>query len=411
MPNGTETQNLTGGFGNLQVNVFLNNLVFPAPGATVQIAAAGTEQVIEVLQTNSLGQLPLVTLPTPPLEYSLLPGGERPFNQYDLLVILEGYSNMLIQNVQVYPNSTALQRVVLQPLPQNILIPYPTLWGDFPPKIPEPAIKRLPVPTDFVVLPQPVVPELIVVHAGPPTDATAPNYTVGFKDYIKNVLSSEIYATWPREAIKANTLVVLSFTLNRVYTEWYRGKGYNFTITNSTAFDQAFTYGRNIYKEISDVVDEIFTTYVTKPDIIQPLFTQYSDGVRVVRPGWLSQWGSKELADQNYDALRILKTYYGADIILKQAEKVEGIPSSFPGSTLRVGSTGEPVRTIQRQLNAISNNFPAIPKLVVDGNFGPKTQEAVRVFQEVFNLPVTGEVDFATWYQISNIFVSVERLS
>lgn len=412
MPNGTQpVPNVTGGFGNLQVNVFLNNAVFPADGATVQISLPGTNQVLEELKTNSLGQLPAVTLPTPPIDFSMNPESPRPFNQYDVLVTLKDYSTATIQNVQLYPNSTALQRVIMRPISQSILIPYPTLWGVFPPKIPEPAIKQLPIPTGFVVLPKPVVPEFIVVHAGVPTDQSAPNYTVGFQDYIKNVASSEIYTTWPVQAIRANVLAILSFTLSRVYTEWYRGQGYNFTITNSTAFDQAFTYGRNIFQEISQVVDELFTTYISKPDIIQPLFTQYSDGVRVVRQGWLSQWGSKELADQNYDALQILKNYYGYDIILKQAEKVEGIPMSFPGTTLKVGSTGEHVRTIQRQLNAISDNFPAIPKLAVDGSYGEATQEAVRKFQEIFNLPVTGEVNFATWYQISNKYVSVEKLS
>jgi len=269
----------------------------------------------------------------------------------------------------------------------------------------------MPTPTDFVVLPKPVIPEQVVVHAGVPSDASAPNYTVGFKDYIKNVASSEIYTTWPEEAIKANILAILSFTLNRVYTEWYRGKGYPFTITNSTAFDQSFTYGRTLYKEISTQVDQLFTTYISKPDILQPLFTQYSDGKKVVRKGWLSQWGTKELADQKYTALQILKNYYGYDIILKQAEKVQGIPQSYPGTTLKLGSTGEAVKTIQRQLNAISRNFPAIPKVVVDGVYGDGTVSAVKVFQDVFDLPVTGEVNFPTWYEISDIFVSVEKLS
>lgn len=412
MPNGNQvTTNIKGGLGNLQVNVFLNSIALPAEGATVRITEPGTNQVLEELKTNALGQLPAVTLPAPPLEFSMNPDQPRPFNQYDLLVTLSDYSTVSIQNVQVYPDSTALQRVVLRPISQAIIIPYPVLWGDFPPKIPEAAIKPLPLPTDFVVLPKPVIPELIVVHAGVPEDASAPNYTVGFKDYIKNVASSEIYSTWPAEAIKANVMAMLSFTLSRVYTEWYRGKGFDFTITNSTAYDQAFTYGRNIYKEISDIVDELFTTYISKPDILQPLFTQYSDGRRIVREGWLSQWGSKELADQGYTMLQILKNYYGYDIVLKQAEKVEGIPISFPGATLKVGATGESVETIQRQLNAISRNFPAIPKVVVDGVYGEATKESVKKFQEIFNLPVTGEVNFPTWYQISNVFVSVEKLA
>ncbi len=282
--------------------------------------------------------------------------------------------------------------------------------GDYPPKIPEMEIKPVPIPSNQVVLPQPVVPSIIVVHGGRPEDNTAPNYQVAFKDYIKNVASSEIYATWPRETLKANILAILSFTLNRVYTEWYRGKGYDFTITNSTAFDQAFTFGRNIFQEISDVVDEIFTTYISRPNIIQPLFTQYCDGKDINRDGWLSQWGSKDLGEWGYNALQILKNYYGYDIILKQAEKVEGVPMSFQG-VLKIGSTGEAVRTIQHQLNVISNNYPLIPKLIEDGVYGQRTAEAVKIFQQIFKLPANGEVNFPTWYSISDIFVAVSKLA
>ena len=412
MPNGNQpAPNMGGGLGALQVNVFINSVAIPAAGAQVTVTDPGTGQVLAQSATDPLGQLEQIPLETPPLEFSMNPDLPRPFNQYNLTVTLVNHSPVTVNNVQVFPDSTALQRVVLRPLPQSISIPYPTLWGDFPPKIPEEAIKPLPLPTGLVVLPRPVIPEFVVVHAGVPSDSSAPNYTVGFKDYVKNVASSEIYSTWPREAIKANVLAIASFTLNRVYTEWYRGKGYDFTVTNSTAYDQAFTFGRNIFQEISEVVDEVFTTYISKPDIIQPLFTQYSDGKKVVREGWLRQWGSKDLADQNFSALQILKHYYGSDIVLKQAETVEGIPMSFPGSTLTLGSSGESVRTIQRQLNAISNNFPAIPKVAVDGVYGEQTQAAVRKFQEIFNLPVTGDVNFSTWYEISNIYVAVENLS
>ncbi len=204
---------------------------------------------------------------------------------------------------------------------------------------------------------------------------------------------------------------MISFTLNRVYTEWYRSKGYDFTITNSTAYDQAFNYGRNIFQEISNIVDEIFTTYVAKPDFTQPLFTQYSDGKRIKRDGWLSQWGSKDLGDRGLTALQILRNYYGSDIFLKQAEKVEGIPLSFPGITLKIGSRGESIKVIQDQLNAISNNYPAIPKLIVDGIYGETTANAVKKFQEIFNLPVNGEVNFSTWYKISSVYTAVKKLA
>lgn len=411
--NGVNTapvKNTEGGFGTLQINAFLNSIGKPAQEALVQIVDPISDSILEEVRTDAEGQIEPFILATPPLEFSMNSNLPRPFNQYNVKVTYPDYREARINNVQLFPDCTALQNVVLTPSFSEVLIPYPVLWGDFPPKIPENEVKKLPIPSNQVVLPEPVIPSFIVVHGGRPEDKTAPNYTVGFTDYIKNVASSEIYATWPKETLKANILVMLSFTLNRVYTEWYRGKGYDFTITNSTAFDQAFTFGRNIFQEISDVVDEVFTTYITRPDIVQPLFTQYSDGKRVKRDGWLSQWGSKTMGDQGYSALQILKNFYGYDIILKEAKKVEGVPLSFQG-VLKVGSTGDAVRTIQQQLNAISKNYPLIPKVVEDGVYGESTAEAVREFQKIFSLPITGEVNFPTWYRISDVFVAVQKLS
>ena len=402
--------NTSGGLGYLQVNTFFQGVGSPAQGATVRVFNSDTKSIVSESQTDAQGQVKNIALITPPIEYSLQYGLPRPFNHYDVQVIYQDYQSVYISNVQLFPEQTAIQNVLLLPSYNAIDIPYPTLWGTYPPKIPESEVKRLPLPTGQVVLPEPVVPSLITVHEGRPEDSSASNYTVGFKDYIKNVASCEIYSTWPREAIKANVFAILSFTLSRVYTEWYRGKGYGFTITNSTAFDQAFSFGRNIFDEISEVVDEIFTTYISRPDLVQPLFTQYCDGKRVKRAGWLSQWGSKELADQGLNALQILKTYYGSDIVLKQAKKVEGIPLSFT-NVLKIGSTGDAVKTIQQQLNTISNNYPLIKKVVVDGVYGASTAEAVRTFQQIFDLPETGEVNFPTWYSISNIFVAISKLA
>lgn len=402
--------NTSGGLGYLQVNTFFQGVGSPAQGATVRVFNSDTKSIVSESQTDAQGQVKNIALITPPIEYSLQYGLPRPFNQYDVQVIYQDYQSAYISNVQLFPEQTAIQNVLLLPSYNAIDIPYPTLWGTYPPKIPESEVKKLPLPTGQVVLPEPVVPSLITVHEGRPEDSSASNYTVGFQDYIKNVASCEIYSTWPREAIKANVFAILSFTLSRVYTEWYRGKGYGFTITNSTAFDQAFSFGRNIFDEISEVVDEIFTTYISRPDLVQPLFTQYCDGKRVKRAGWLSQWGSKELADQGLNALQILKTYYGSDIVLKQAKKVEGIPLSFT-NVLKTGSTGDAVKTIQQQLNAISNNYPLIKKVVVDGVYGASTAEAVRTFQQIFDLPETGEVNFPTWYSISNIFVAISKLA
>ncbi len=403
--------NTAGGFGLLRLHIFLDSFGTPAANAQVKITDSYKNVVLEEGVTDANGQIPPVSLPSPPLEYSMNSFMPRPFNEYDVNIVVPDRYAALIRNVQIYPNTTAIQNAIMTPIFDYVDIPYPVLWGTFPPKIPESPIKKLPFPENLVVLPQPVIPGDVVVHDGRPDDAAAPNHTVPYKDYIKNVVSSEIYASWPVEALKANILAIQSFTLNRVFTEWYRGKGFNFTITNSTAYDQAFSYGRNIFREVSDVVDEVFATYITKPDIRQPLLTQYSDGRRVRRDGWLSQWGSKELADQGYTAIQILKNYYGNDVMLMEAEKVEGVPQSFPGVTLKIGSKGDAVRTIQNQLNAISNNYPLIPKLVEDGEYGDATAASVKTFQQIFGLPETGEVDFATWYKISDIYVAVKKLA
>lgn len=403
--------------GTLAVNVNTMVTNFPVDNATVRIIEPGTQNVIEELKTNTSGEAPKVELAAPPLDYSLEPMGPKPYTEYDVQVEAPDFESITINGVQILPDVTALQGVGITPrvtsegVPSIINISQHTLWGIFPPKIPEASVKPLPEKQGYVVLPQPVIPEYVVVHLGKPADVAAQNVWILFKDYIKNVASSEIYSTWPRQTIHANVLAILSFVLNRVYTEWYRGKGYDFTITNSTAFDQAFVYGRNIFDNISVVVDEIFTTYITKPGIRQPLFTQYCDGVRIQCPKNLEQWGSKKLGDEGYDALSILRHYYGPDVYLTQAEKVEGVPVSFPGVVLQVGSSGRDVRTIQEQLNSIANHFPKIQKLRVDGNYGQQTADAVKAFQEIFHLPVTGSVDFSTWYEISNVYVGVNKLA
>ena len=234
---------------------------------------------------------------------------------------------------------------------------------------------------------------------------------VWFFIYIINVACNEIYATWPDQTLRANILAIISLTLNRVFTEWYRGKGYDFTITSTTQLDQKYVHGRNIFVEISQIVDEIFSTYITRPGIRQPLFAQYNDGRRTNFPGRLSQWGSKELGARGYSALDILKYYYGQDIYLTQAEKVSGVPVSFPGEALRIGSSGPDVRSVQERLNAIANNFPAIPKLRVDGVFGENTENSVKIFQQINHLAQDGVVGFATWYRISHVYVAVTRMA
>lgn len=202
----------------------------------------------------------------------------------------------------------------------------------------------------------------------------------------------------------------MSFTLNRVFTEFYRNQGYPFTITTSTAYDQKFIYGRNIYENISNLVDQIFNNYLARPGITQPIFTSYCDGQRVTCNG-LSQWGSKFLGDEGYSAIEIIRNYYGQDMYIATAEQISGVPSSFPGYDLTIGASGDKVRQLQRQLNRIAQDYPAIPSLSTDGIYGPRTAESVRIFQRIFVLPQTGVTDFATWYAVSRIYVGVARLS
>ena len=322
-----------------------------------------------------------------------------------------------IEGVQIFPEVTAIQNVYMHSEPEanapeeNIKIDDHVLWGNYPPKIVESPLKMEEMFENKRVLLTPLVPEFVIVHDGLPTDTTAANYYVEFTDYIKNVASSEVYSTWSRETIKANVYAILSFTMNRIYTEWYRSRGYQFTITSSTQYDQKFIYGRNIFNTISDVVDEVFAEYIRKPNVTQPFFAQYNDGIKVNNPGWLSQWGSKDLGDRGFQALDILKNYYGNTISIKQAEIISGSPNSFPGYNLQLNSCGEAVQKLQNELNAISGSYPAIPKIPnADGKYVETTKKAVEVFQNIFNLPITGITDFATWYRISNVFIGVSKM-
>jgi hypothetical protein len=203
----------------------------------------------------------------------------------------------------------------------------------------------------------------------------------------------------------------MSFTLNRVYTEWYRSKGNDFTITSSTAYDHKFVYGRNYFSSISTVVDEMFENYLSRPNVRQPILTQYCDGQKVSCPNWMSQWGSKYLGDKGYSTIEILRNYYGSDMYINSAQGISGIPSSWPGYDLSVGSSGNKVRQLQEQLNRIAKSYPAIPTVTVDGIYGSKTKAAVAKFQSVFGLPASGIVDYPTWYKISEIYVGVSRIA
>lgn len=382
----------------------------PIDGATAEISITGEpETTLESIQTDSNGQTESVELPAPPFEYTENPGVTQPYSEYSIIVRAPGFAPVSINGIDIFSSRRSIQDVRLTEASQVVTIGPNTLFGNYPPKIPEASIKPITL-TGEIVLDRVVVPGTVVVHDGVPTDTTASNYYVSFPDYIKNVACSEIYPTWPEATITANVIAIVSFTLNRVYTEWYRNKGYSFTITSSTAFDHKWINERNIFDNVGLIVDEVFADYVSKPDVKQPILTQYCDGKRTTCSG-MSQWGSKYLGDQNYSALQILRNYYGSDIYINTAEEVSGIPLSWPGYTLDIGDSGTPVRTIQEQLSAIRRTYSNIPSLAIDGIYGEDTAAAVSRFQSIFDLPVTGEVDYSTWYKISQLYVALEKLA
>lgn len=403
--------------GTLRVNVVSSLGLIPVENATVTISYEGDpENPLETLTTDSSGQTPAVRLPAPPIEYSLDPDTiVQPYSEYNITVTAEGYEPVQVSGSELLPDRLSLQPIVMNPLEtseedeKRVIIPVHTLFGDYPPKIPEEEIKPM-SESGEIVLSRVVIPEYVIVHDGVPSDSTASNYWVRYKDYIKNVASCEIYSTWPEAAIYANILAIMSFTLNRVYTEWYRNQGYNFTITSSTAYDQKWIYGRNIFQNIDYLVDTIFANYLARPGVRQPIFTSYCDGNRVTCNG-LSQWGSKYLADEGYSAIEIIRYYFGNDMYIATADIISGVPSSYPGYDLNIGASGDKVRQLQLQLNRIARNYPAIPTLTPDGVYGPATAESVRIFQGIFGLPQTGVTDYATWYEVSDIYVGVTRIS
>ena len=353
--------------GRLQINLVSDISAYPIQGAQISIFYTGVpEAQLEQLTTDSSGQTDTIDLAAPPLEYSLNPENEvQPYSEYTMQITAEGFESVSIAGAEILADVTAIQNVSMKPIdtPEDeetvFVIPAHTLYATYPPKIPEDEIQPT-FESGEIVLSRVVVPEYIVVHDGSPRDSTAKNYYVKYKDYIKNVASSEIYATWPEDTIRANVLAIMSFTLNRVYTEWYRNKGYDFTITSSTAYDHKWIYGRNIFDSISLVVDEIFADYLSRPNVKQPILTQYCDGQKVSCPSWMTQWGSKSLGDQGYSAIEILRYFYGSNMYINTAEAVSGIPASWPGYNIGIGSSGQNVYQIQKQLARIAKALSLI---------------------------------------------------
>lgn len=387
----------------------------------------------QILSTDSSGITNLLEVDTPDIQLSESNNLDQiPYVVYDLYVRAPGYKDAVVEGVQVFPNEVSIQQIGMIPtakerefleeleynyIPAHKLVEEMSRESDFQSEV---SIRSLvdEVPRDKVeepifktkVLTRPYIPEYITVHLGAPS-SYAENVTVRFPEYIKNVASSEIYPTWPEPAIRANIYCQISFALNRVYTEWYRNMGYNFHITNSTAYDQYFVKGRNIFENISRIVDDIFNEYITRVGYMEPMLAQYCNGTTVSCKG-LSQWGTVEFANNGYGYMEILKNYYGDNIELKKSSDIRGIEESYGGTPLKIGSTGEDVETIQKQLNRISNNYPAISKIEpVNGEFDSQTEAAVKAFQRIFNLYSDGIVGKSTWYKISGIYVGVKKLA
>lgn len=369
------------------------------------------------LITDSSGNTGFVRFETPSEDISNNVNSTLvPYSVVDVYVDADGYYPARVKHVQIFPGTQSVLPVPLIPnagnydgatggvvifdIPQNQLLSADTHSMSGPNQN----------QTQALVAEEIYIPEFITVHLGTPS-SSARNVTVPFTDYIKNVASSEIYPTWPEEALRANIIAIISLTLNRFFTEWYRSQGYDFDITSTTRYDQSFVEGRNIFENISRIVDEIFNTYVTREGYINPLFTTFCDGKTVSCNG-LSQWGTVDLAGNGNNALQILRYYYGNDINLTTTDDIRSAQSSYPGTPLRLGDSSEDVLTIQRQLMRIRENYPAIPIIpTVDGNFGSSTDQAVRSFQEIFDLDVDGIVGKATWYRISYIYSSVTKLA
>lgn len=393
--------------GTLIVEVFLSGEALPVNAAEVTIQNPSTGETT-VLYTDQDGRTEIISIPAPDVEASLSPdSGTRPYSSVNVVIRRAGFADVSVNGVQIFPGIESILPVEMQrssarttgiqfDIPENAL-------EQTPPFLPEGPSE------DSRVLAYVYIPSYVTVHLGSP-DSYARNVRVSFQNYIKNVASSEIYPTWPENAIRANIHAQIGFVLNRIFTEWYPSRGYNFDITNSTAYDQFFVEGRNIFDNISRIVDEIFNLYPRRQGYVNPLFSQYCNGSTVTCSG-LSQWGTVTLANRGYTPLQMLRYYYGNNVVLTEANDIRNIESSYPGTALRVGSSGPAVRTIQRQLSRIRRNYPGIPAVSIDGVFGSQTQAAVRKFQQLFNLTQDGIVGKSTWNRLSYIYVAVTNLA
>ncbi|MDR1638578.1 MAG: peptidoglycan-binding protein [Clostridiales bacterium] len=399
------------GIGYLSIEAYTADEALPVNSARISVTDS-SGSVLYTMATDENGVSPAVQLEAPDISHTLDPNDPGPhYGSYDVEVSASGYDSSVIRGVQILDQRHSILPVNLTPMAKGQRVVY-TNEIAIPKNALEVASTRVAYtpPTLPRILPDVAIPSNVRVHLAAPS-AWGQNVTVSFTDYIKNCASSEIYATWPVASLEANILCEISLLLNRIYTEWYPSKGYDFDITNNTQYDQAFVYGRNIFQEISVVVDRIFNEYVRRAGHKEPYYTEYCNGTTSTCPG-LSQWGTVPLAESGMNALQILKQYYPDDIEIAETYNIKDAPQSYPGYSLSEGSQSDFVKAIQNQLNRIRENYPLIPQIRnPNGVFGYDTENAVKVFQQTFGLSADGIVGKATWYKISAIYAAVKKLA
>ena len=396
--------------GTLRIQTFAARQSAPVEGVTVAVQGDGFTLHCITDATGSAADIPVEA---PACALSLDEDNTtRPYAIVSLTAAKTGYRTVRIEGIQIFAGQVTLAQPQMLPVTEEdrdipnapIVIPPHALFAGSGGSGPQPRENCTPR-----VLEQVIIPKNITVHLGKPA-AAARNVTVSFRDYIANVASSEVYPTWPEQALRANIHCQISLALNRIYTEWYPSKGYTFNITNSTSYDQYYVHGRTVFDVMVRITDDIFNTYLRKRGTVNPYYSEYCDGKSVTCPG-LKQWGTVTLANQGRTALQILKYYYGNDIEIVRTNNIQSIPQSYPGSPIRQGDSGTAVFTLQRQLNRITKDYPFLGKLTVDGVFGSRMAATVRAFQKQFNLTADGMVGRQTWYKISYIYVSVKDLA
>ena len=396
--------------GTLRIQTFAARQSAPMEGVTVTVQGDGFTLHCITDATGSAADIPVEA---PACTLSLDEDNTiRPYAVVSLTAAKSGYRTVRIEGIQIFAGQITLAQPAMIPVTEEgkdipdapIVIPPHPLFAGSGGSGAQPVENCTPRVLDKVI-----IPKNITVHLGKPA-ASARNVTVSFRDYIANVASSEVYPTWPEQALRANIHCQISLALNRIYTEWYPSKGYTFNITNSTSYDQYYVHGRTVFDVMVKITDDIFNTYLRKRGTVNPYYSEYCDGKSVTCPG-LKQWGTVTLANQGRTALQILRYYYGSDIEIVRTNNIQSIPQSYPGSPLRQGDSGTAVFTLQRQLNRITKDYPFLGKLTVDGVFGSRMAATVKAFQKQFNLTADGVVGRQTWYKISYIYVSVKDLA